>query len=153
MDEVQTMAPPRPSAVIARAASTTQCIVPSTLTARCRRQWSSVMSSRASGSAMPACAHITSIRPNWLTHSRTARAQSSRTETSPGNGTQRGPRLLTADVSRSALLSKATTLAPSSRKLATMARPMPCAAPVTTTLFPVNRAMGDSRVSGTCREC
>ena len=68
---VQMIAPP--PGPIARAASTTQCMVPSTLTAMCRRQCSSVISSSASGSAMPACAHITSIRPNSAVHSSTAR--------------------------------------------------------------------------------
>ena len=56
------MIEPPPVSFIAWAASTTQCMVPSTLTDMWRRQWSSVMSSSPSGSAMPAWAHITSMR-------------------------------------------------------------------------------------------
>jgi len=64
---------------------------------------------------------------------------SARAETSPTTATHRGPRSATTEFSAAAFRSNATTLAPSSRNRVTIARPMPCAAPVTTTPCPVNR--------------
>src|SRR4051812_32083397 len=115
------------------AASIVHQTTPSTFTAWWRRQCSSVSSSNGSGSAMPAWAHITSIEPKRSTHSSTARRQSSRRDTSPWKATQRPPSDPTVWSSRSAFTSKATTPAPSRTNRCAMPRPIPCAAPVTTT--------------------
>ena len=69
---------------------------------------------------MPACAHITSIRPNSRTHASTAPRQSAMSATSPAKPAQRGPSAATAASSATAFRSIAITLAPSARNLVTM---------------------------------